>query len=120
VLIPGWHDVDIKYGNSPRAVGGASSSVLRLFVIDAAQVRENGGARAGLGHEMRKSAHLTQTHALSLHPTPHLHSLQGKLRQHRWCPLLRDRMAGPGPVLHLDRGGRRGRDGHRPVLPGPA
>ncbi len=46
MLTPGWHDVAIKYGNSPRAVGGASSSVLRLFVIDAAQVRGGEGKAA--------------------------------------------------------------------------
>ena len=42
MLTPGWHDVAIKYGNSPRVTGGAPSSVLRLFVIDAAQVRRRG------------------------------------------------------------------------------
>ena len=40
MLTPGWHDVSIKYGNSPRLAGRAASSVLRLFVIDAAQVRK--------------------------------------------------------------------------------
>ena len=52
MLTPGWHDVAIKYGNSPRAVPGASSSVLRLFVIDAAQVRRKNkrkGARERVG-----------------------------------------------------------------------
>jgi len=49
MLTPGWHDVTIKYGNLLRLVGAAPSSVLRLFVIDAAQVRIKAGSSWGEG-----------------------------------------------------------------------
>lgn len=76
MLTPGWHDVSIKYGNSPRLGGGSPSSVLRLFVIDAAQVRDATGREQARGVRVSvktnhvSSLHLTSAHlpSLSEHP----------------------------------------------------
>jgi len=77
MLTPGWHDVAIKYGNSPRAVGGASSSVLRLFVIDAAQVRggEGKAARAcsWLGQSPPRGLEGEEQSGVPTHRLPSLH-----------------------------------------------